>query len=154
VNRFKLMMHDGRAEDGRNFGSVVVPPFNQIGHHWTYLLRRRRHISTHPHTNGSILPGRPLIHDLTSHDAMQLQYFRMRDDVALRILFHEAQASKIICYLPGSGLPSMAVEECALRMRVSFCNAGIHGTSIAAARMRSRNAATCSTCESKTGEML
>ena len=39
----------------------------------------------------------------------------------------------------------MAVEEWVLRVRVSFCKAGIHGTSTVAARMRSRTAAICST---------
>ena len=45
----------------------------------------------------------------------------------------------------------MAVEEWVLRVRVSFCNAGIHGTSTVAARMRSRSAAICSTRFNSTG---
>ena len=39
-------------------------------------------------------------------------------------------------------LPLMAVEEWVLRVRVSFCSAGIQDTSIVAARIRSRRAAT------------
>jgi len=38
-------------------------------------------------------------------------------------------------------LASTAADECALRKRVSFCNAGIHGTCTVAARIFSRNAA-------------
>ena len=48
----------------------------------------------------------------------------------------------------------MAVEEWALRMRVSFCKAGIHDTCTAAAKMRSRNAATCSTLERRSGVIV
>jgi hypothetical protein len=48
----------------------------------------------------------------------------------------------------------MAMEEWALRMRVSFCKAGIQGTWTAAAKMRSGNAATCSTREKRRGVIV
>ncbi len=48
----------------------------------------------------------------------------------------------------------MAVEQWVLRVRVSFCSAGIQGTCTVAARMRSRRAAICSTRASNAGVMV
>ncbi len=54
VNRFKLVMHDGRTENRRNFCRIVVPPPQQVGHHRLHPLRRAaRH--NHPRAHGS--PG-------------------------------------------------------------------------------------------------
>ena len=51
-------------------------------------------------------------------------------------------------------MPSMAVELCVLRARVSFCSTGIHGTCTVAFWMRSRNAAMLSTRVSKAAVMV
>ena len=51
-------------------------------------------------------------------------------------------------------LPSIAVEECALRVRASFCNAGIHATATAASRIRIRRAAIASTRASNGAVMV
>ena len=45
----------------------------------------------------------------------------------------------------------MAVEAWTLRVRVSFCSAGIHDSSTAAPWIRSRSTATASTSESRRG---
>ena len=45
----------------------------------------------------------------------------------------------------------MAVEAWTLRVRVSFCSAGIQESSTAALKMRSRSAATISTCDNSLG---
>jgi len=50
-----------------------------------------------------------------------------------------------------SGLRSMTVELCALRRRVFFCSAGIHGTCTVAARILSRSPAIISIRFSRLG---
>ncbi len=67
------------------------------------------------------------------------------------VFLPRAQHSKARTCSRVRGLPSIAVEVWPLRVRVSFCNAGIHDNSTVAPTMRSRRAAIRSTSRSRRG---
>ena len=104
---------------------------------------------------------------------MQRADVLVRDALAEPVLLDVAQAGEVVDHLalragrgrralrPSSarartsssvsGLPSMAVEAWALRVRVSFCSAGIHASSTEASWMRCRSMAISSTVARRAG---